>query len=119
MSKRILIIEDDEASRLMYTEILTVEDYSVVSKENGLEALDYLTANPLPHLIVMDLNFPAITPQEFIKRLKSNPNTSAIPYILVSGQKDLPKIMNELKAADHLQKPFDIDDFIEIIKKNS
>ena len=118
MSQRILIIEDDEASRAMYNEILTMENYEVVEAEDGKMALEYLKNNPKPNLILMDLTFPNGTPEQFVQGLKQNPATAAIPVVLISGQGSIEDQAAEMNAASFLKKPFDMDDFINIVKTN-
>lgn len=118
MSQTILIIEDDEASRMMYSEILSMENYKVVEAEDGHIALDYLKNNPKPNLILMDLTFPNMTPEQFVNDLKQNPQTADIPYIFISGQGSIEDQAEEMKALTFLKKPFDLDDFINIVKEN-
>ncbi len=119
MSQTILVIEDDEASRLMYTEILSMEDFNVIEAEDGHAALKYLQNNPNPKLILMDLTFPHMTSQEFVAGLKGNPHTADIPYIFISGQGTIREQAEDLKALTFLKKPFDLDDFVDLVKKHS
>lgn len=118
MSHTILVIEDDEASRIMYNEILSMEDFHVVEAEDGHAALAYLQNNPNPQLILMDLTFPNMTSKEFVNSLKKNPNTAHVPYIFISGQSSISEQADELEALSFLKKPFDLDDFVNIVKKN-
>lgn len=119
MSQTILIIEDDEASRMMYNEILTLEDFTVIEAEDGHSALKYLSTNPNPKLILMDLTFPNMTSKEFVDALKANPQTALIPYIFISGQGTIREQAQELQALTFLKKPFDLDDFVNLVKKHS
>jgi DNA-binding response OmpR family regulator len=89
MSQTILIIEDDEASRMMYNEILSMEDFNVVEAEDGHAALSYL---------------------------ENNPNTANIPYIFISGQGEIREKAEELDALTYLKKPFDLDDFVNLVR---
>ncbi len=119
MSHKILVIEDDEASRMMYSEILSMEDFEVIEAEDGHSALNYLHNNPNPDLILMDLTFPNMTPKEFVTDLKGNPHTNSIPYIFISGQGTIREQAQELEATTYLKKPFDLDDFVSLVKKHS
>ena len=119
MSQTILIIEDDEASRMMYNEILTLENYNVIEAQDGHSALKYLNSHPNPHLILMDLTFPNMTSKEFVDTLKRNPLTASIPYIFISGQGTIREQAQDLGALTYLKKPFDLDDFVNLVKKYS
>lgn len=116
MSQTILIIEDDEASRMMYNEILSMENFTVVEAEDGLAALNYLEKNPKPELILMDLTFPNMTSKDFVTNLKQNPETADIPYIFISGQGAIKEQAKDLEALTYLQKPFDLDDFVNLVR---
>lgn len=117
MSQTILVIEDDEASRMMYNEILSMEDFHVVEAEDGHAALSYLQNNPNPELILMDLTFPNMTSKDFVASLKENPKTANVPYIFISGQGTIREQADELSALTFLKKPFDLDDFVKMVKK--
>lgn len=116
MSQTILIIEDDEASRMMYNEILSMEDFNVIEAEDGHAALNYLENNPNPELILMDLTFPNMTSKDFVANLKQNPHTANIPYIFISGQGEIRERADELAALKYLKKPFDLDDFVNMVR---
>lgn len=118
MSQTILIIEDDEASRSMYFEILEMENYNVIEAEDGKTALEYLRHNPKPNLILMDLTFPNGTPEEFVQQLKDDPKTADIPYIFISGQGSIKDQAEDMQALTYLKKPFDLDEFISVVKSN-
>lgn len=118
--KLILIIEDNLDSRQIYGEILRDEAFNVIETEHGLEALEYLAepSNQLPNLIIMDLTFPHMTAQEFVNRLNAKAEWRAIPLIVISGQVDTSEQAHALNAKGFMKKPFDMDPFIELIKKN-
>jgi len=119
MSQTILIIEDDEASRMMYSEILTLENFNVIEAQDGHSALKYLGSNPNPRLILMDLTFPNMTSKEFVETLKANPKTASIPYIFISGQSTIREQAQDLQALTYLKKPFNLDDFVNVVKKHA
>lgn len=118
MSQTILIIEDDEASRMMYREILEMEGFSIAEAEDGKEALEYLEKNSNPKLILMDLTFPHMTPEQFVNQLKGNPKTAEVPFIFISGQSSIEDQASSMKALSFLKKPFDLDDFVQVVKSN-
>ena len=104
---------------MMYAEILSMEDFNVIEAEDGHSALKYLQNNPNPKLILMDLTFPNMTSKEFVAGLKGNPHTANIPYIFISGQGTIREQAQDLAALSFLKKPFDLDEFVEIVKKHS
>lgn len=80
----ILVVEDYDDAREMYVEYLTFTGFSVESATNGLEAIE-MTHRLKPDLVLMDLALPKLDGWEATRRLKSDPATSSIPVIALTG----------------------------------
>jgi two-component system, cell cycle response regulator DivK len=59
MSKRILVVEDQEDNRQIVRDLLTANDYEMTEAENGEEALAAV-AKDRPDLILMDIQLPVM-----------------------------------------------------------
>lgn len=113
----VLIAEDDPDDAYFIRSAF--EESNVFSRidlvANGQELLKYLSdsSNPVPDLIITDLNMPKMDGYEVISRLKENKNTLNIPVIVLStSDSEESKLRcQELGAADYLVKPFDIEEF--------
>ncbi len=82
---RILYVEDNEDNVYMLKMRLELTDeYEVLVAENG-EVGCALAAQEKPDLILMDLEMPVVDGWEAAQRLKSNPETRAIPIIGLSA----------------------------------
>ncbi len=68
----------------MYAEWLEQAGFRVEQAHNGLQALER-AFDLLPAVVVTDLNIPGIDGYELTRRLKSDPRTSAIPVLAVTG----------------------------------
>ena len=84
MSKRILVVEDQEDNRQILRDLLTSADYEMTEAENGQEALDAV-AKEKPDLILMDIQLPIMDGYEATRRLKGNPAYKDIPIIVVTS----------------------------------
>ena len=84
MSKRILVVEDQEDNRQILRDLLASADYEMDEAENGQEALDVLTKHR-PDLILMDIQLPVMDGYEATRRLKADPATKSIPIIVVTS----------------------------------
>jgi DNA-binding response OmpR family regulator len=73
--------------------------------------------NSKPNLIIMDYWLKGVKADEIIKRIRKTEELKAIPMILVSAVADLEEIGDDLEVDMVLRKPFDIDNFQEIIRK--
>lgn len=84
MSKKILVVEDQEDNRQILRDLLASAGYEMSEAENGEEALTAV-AKERPDLILMDLQLPIMDGYEATRRIKADPKTRMIPIIVVSS----------------------------------
>jgi two-component system cell cycle response regulator DivK len=84
MTKRILVVEDQEDNRQILRDLLTNAGYEMIEAEDGEQAL-VQSAKWRPDLILMDIQLPLMDGYEATRRLKSDPNLTAIPIIVVTS----------------------------------
>lgn len=101
----ILVVEDTELLRRIYTDKLTQEGYKVTQAADGLEALNVVRSQPLD-LILLDLVMPRMSGLEALEALKRDPRTRDIPVIILSnlGQDTDMQRGLEMGAVDYLIK---------------
>jgi DNA-binding response OmpR family regulator len=107
MKKKILII-DDELSIRMLLENFLKKEYSVVTKNDGMEGLTWLEEGNIPDLIVADIQMPNLDGYDFIKNLRASGYFKHIPLIMLSGIESTAEKIKCLKlgADDYIVKPF-------------
>jgi DNA-binding response OmpR family regulator len=116
--KKIMLIEDDFDTQFLFSECLRAENYDVVSMEHGKNALEYIETNGSPDLILMDLNTPFLSPEEFVTKMRSISTGVETPVILVSGKSDIDEYAKKLGAKNFMRKPFDLDPLLSMISKS-
>jgi len=84
---KIMIVDDCNTTRKLLGHYLRSRGYSVVFAENGLDALEKLAINDV-NLIMTDLNMPYMDGIELIKTLRSDPELSEIPILMVTTEND-------------------------------
>jgi two-component system, cell cycle response regulator DivK len=84
MSRRILVVEDQEDNRQILRDLLGSADYEMDEAENGQQAIDAV-AKQRPDLILMDIQLPIMDGYEATRRIKGNPATKDIPIIVVTS----------------------------------
>lgn len=105
-SKRVLLVEDDAATRKGYGAYLTNCGFDVIEAENGHQGL-LVASTSRPHVIVLDLGLPDIDGWEVARQLKKDPQTATIPIVALTGS-DLPhERVSAMRAGcdRHLAKP--------------
>lgn len=83
----ILLVEDDEDTRRVYSIVLRHSGFLVVEAASGIEAVERASAT-LPDLILMDMTLPMFDGWEAARRIKSEPQTAAVPLIAFSALVD-------------------------------
>ena len=107
MSKKILVIDDQEDNRLIIVDRLAKE-YEVIEAATGREGVE-LAESDCPDLILMDLWLPDLDGYEATRRIKSRPALNQIPIIAVTSYAlggDEAKA-REAGCDGYLTKPFD------------
>jgi len=84
MSKRILVIEDQEDNRQIVRDLVTASGYELIEATTGEEGLE-VASRERPDLILMDIQLPGIDGYEVTRRIKANPKLSKIPIIAVTS----------------------------------
>jgi two-component system cell cycle response regulator DivK len=80
----VLVVEDYQDAREMYSAYLQFSGYRVAEATNGLEAIEK-TLELMPDIILMDLALPKVDGWEATKRLKSDERTKHIPIVALTG----------------------------------
>lgn len=80
----VLVVEDYQDAREMYSAYLQFSGYRVAEATNGLEAIEK-TLELLPDIILMDLALPKMDGWEATRRLKTDERTKHIPIVALTG----------------------------------
>jgi len=101
----ILVVEDTELLRRIYTDKLSQEGYKVFQAADGLECLNVVRTQPLD-LILLDLVMPRMSGLEALETLKRDPRTRDVPVIVLSNLGQDADIQRglDLGAVDYLIK---------------
>jgi CheY-like chemotaxis protein len=114
--RRILVIDDDLAIRVLLQAVLKRMKFDVDLAEDGAAGLEKVQKNSQFDLILLDLMMPRLNGYEFIERIGQDFPKSR-PHIVVftaAGKRGVDKIPDEA-VCNSILKPFDLDKFIEII----
>ncbi|MCK6579791.1 MAG: response regulator transcription factor [Anaerolineae bacterium] len=109
-SRRIMIVEDDETTAEMLTEILQTSGYQPVIVESGQHALSTLESEDTD-LVLLDMNLPDMSGLEVVRQVRT---ASLTPLIALSGlTREGDKVAAlEMGADDYLDKPFSPEELV-------
>jgi two-component system phosphate regulon response regulator PhoB len=105
----VLLVEDEPAQREVLAYNLQAEGFRVVQADNGEDAL-LLVAEESPDIIILDWMMPRLSGIEVCRRLKTAPETRAIPIIILSARsEEVDRIRGlETGADDYVIKPYSV-----------
>ena len=117
MTKKILIVEDNDLNLKLFRDLLEAHSYQVVETKDGYEAIR-IAASIKPDLILMDIQLPEISGLEVTKRIKQEDDLKNIPIIAVTAfaMKDDEQKILQAGCEAYISKPISITNFIEKVK---
>ena len=115
----VMIVEDDADARSILEELVRDEGFATLTAANGLEALQQLEAakqRELPCLILLDMMMPVLDGPGFRAVQRVDPVLAEIPVVVVTAHGNAREVARTLHAAGFVQKPFDFDSLLDIIR---
>jgi two-component system chemotaxis response regulator CheY len=115
MSERtkVLVVDDDVVSRMVLMHLVdTSGQFEVHEAEDGEEAWRLLDGGLRPAITFCDLRMPHLSGMELLARVKADPRTAPMPFVLASAanESDTVDEASGLGAYGYLVKPFRPDD---------
>ena len=103
-----LLVEDNEDNRIIYSTVLRHLGYRVVEAQDGVEAVE-LARSTQPDLILMDISIPRMDGWEATRILRGDPRTSAIPIVALTAHalSDDRERAAEVGFSSYLAKPIE------------
>lgn len=119
MTKRVVIVDDDNSASSVYETVLKMEGFSVTTFIDGETALTAIAQDGVPDLILLDSSMPSMTGVEFIQTLTKDAKLPC-PVIGFSSFKQGASINSEFESlvTKYYEKPDDISLFLDIIQRH-
>ena len=114
--KKILVIDDSPTERHFLTEILTRNNYQVITAVNGEEGIEK-ARKEMPDLILMDVVMPGLNGYQATRTLTRDEQTKHIPIIVCTSKgQETDKIWGLRQGAiDYLVKPLNPEELLQRI----
>jgi two-component system cell cycle response regulator DivK len=82
--QRLLLVEDNEDNRTIYSTLLRHLGYQVIEAQDGVQAIE-LARSEHPDLILMDISIPGMDGWEATRVLRGDPSTQSIPIVALTA----------------------------------
>lgn len=115
--QKILIVDDEPLNISIVAEILSRE-YDLLVATNGEKALQIVSTDPKPDLILLDIMMPGMSGFDVATLLKEKPETANIPIIFLTAKHDNESIVKGfgIGAVDFVSKPFQKEELLARLK---
>ena len=119
MSKKVLIVEDNELNMKLFHDLLDSQGYQILQTREGLQAMA-LARQHMPDLILMDIQLPEISGLEVTKWLKDDEELAHIPIIAVTAfaMKGDEERIRQGGCEAYISKPISVVHFLDTVKKH-
>ncbi|HEX8471033.1 MAG TPA: response regulator [Brevundimonas sp.] len=119
MSKKVLIVEDNELNMKLFHDLLDSQGYETLQTREGLQAMA-LARLHMPDLILMDIQLPEISGLEVTKWLKDDEELAHIPVIAVTAfaMKGDEERIRQGGCEAYISKPISVMHFLETVRKH-
>lgn len=116
---RILVVDDSKTFQAVTKKMLQAKHFAVLQAMDAEEGI-HIARYSQPDLIIMDVVMPGMNGYQATRHIKREPETSHIPVIIVSGNKQAAEHfwVLQIGAADYISKPFSKDDLIRVVEKH-
>ena len=112
--KKILLVDDEESIRFIYSEELRDEGYEVIAAPNGDEGL-ILFERENPDLVILDIQMPGIDGVEVLRRMKNI--SPQIPVILSSAFPEFKQNIGVWASEEYIVKSSNLEPLKEAVKR--
>lgn len=116
----LLLVEDNPADARLVSEAVAEHEIAAAlhCAADGTQALQYLrTAQPLPDLVLLDLNLPGLGGKEVLREMKGDPALKRIPVVVLTSSAAPQDVFDayDAHANAYMIKPADYDAFLALI----
>ena len=111
----ILVVDDDVVIRTLIQDILDDVHYKVILVADGSAALTAMET-VVPDLVTLDLDMPGIHGGQVLELIRQHEDLRDVKVVIITSATLIAPRVKELAQAV-LQKPFDIDDLLEVIQR--
>jgi CheY-like chemotaxis protein len=114
---KVLVIEDDLATREAFSLLIRVEGFQVETAPDGVAALQQLRQGERPVLILLDLMMPVMDGWQFRQEQLRDPQLADIPVVVCSAAGCLGQHAASLHALAYLEKPVDPEELLRVVRR--
>jgi two-component system chemotaxis response regulator CheY len=105
---QVLVVDDSQAMRVLLRRMLHDLGFEVREASNGREALESISRDGKPELILVDWNMPEMNGLDFVRAVRRELGDHEMPLMMVTTETETSQVVKALAAgaSEYLMKPF-------------
>ncbi len=119
MSRRSILVVDDERDMLMLVKHLLEPEYRVRLAESSMEALS-MVQQEMPDLVLLDIMMPGMNGWDFLERFRKLRGAEKVPVVIFTVRNEATEVLSGLSVegvVDYITKPFDAEELKKRIRE--
>lgn len=113
---KILVVDDEEGARELFSTILSEEGYDIALAENGEEALALFKETPYD-LVITDIKMPVMGGLQLLQEIRDTGSKTDVILVTAYGEVETYLKAMSLGAAEYINKPVRIKELKRIVHK--
>ena len=116
---KVLIVEDDEATRRLMVLMVQKAGHITIQSPNGRHAFETLCCNPDIAMMITDIMMPEMDGHQLVRLVRGNESFRALPILMVSavvGVREITDLL-EMGVTAFLPKPIQKDDLMDYLSR--
>jgi DNA-binding response OmpR family regulator len=113
---KILVVEDNFATRTLLEHTLEIEGYEVVAVADGIQVPQHLQ-DPLPALVILDIMLPGVDGLSVLRDIRASDRTRELPVLMLTALDDADSTWKGWTGGCdyYMNKPFDTEDLLSVV----
>ncbi len=115
----VMIVEDDQIVARMLGHTLAQRGFSVNIASDGKMAVESITGQPPPSLVLLDIILPFFDGFEVLEKIRNQKTWKDVPIIMLTSKTQEPSVVRAFDAGadDYMTKPFQIEELMARIRR--
>jgi CheY-like chemotaxis protein len=116
--QKVLVVDDDARNIFALTTLLENEEMTVISTNNGRQAIEIIQQNPDIKAVLMDIMMPEMDGYQTMREIRKDPNASSLPILALTAKAmkgDREKCLLA-GASDYIAKPVNTNDLLTLLR---
>ncbi len=114
---RLMVVDDDANERELLAAVLSLHGFEVSAAHDGVDAIEQLNVDPIPHAVLLDLRMPRLCGEQTLRCIRSDRRLANLKVLGISGSEPRQHMLPDgLRGFDAwFPKPLDLERLVQLV----